>query len=316
MKRSTLALVGTTLLAAGLCLILYQIRWLLLLLVDNGRADWIENSDISYYRNDTLYNYTIPAIIHQTWKDQHIPKRWSAAHNSCLARHPEYEHILWTDASSRLLIKERYPWFLDVYDAYPYPIQRVDAIRYFILYQYGGIYIDLDEGCQRTLNPLRNFPAFMRKTNPTGISNDVMGARPGHPFFRHIIQDLRSASRNWYMPYLTVMATTGPLFISIEWVRYMRMRPLEVDRIRVMLIDESKYRGDAFFYEYDGSSWHGSDVQAVMWFVNHRVFLLFCFAIILSALWFVHSARVRSLRGRKSRYGVLKTFESSANRDD
>jgi mannosyltransferase OCH1-like enzyme len=37
-----------------------------------------------------------------------------------------------------------YPWFLDTYDGYPYPVQRTDAIRYFLIRHFGGVYIDLD----------------------------------------------------------------------------------------------------------------------------------------------------------------------------
>lgn len=34
------------------------------------------------------------------------------------------------------------------YDGYRYPVQRVDAVRYFIMLHYGGIYMDLDNvGC-------------------------------------------------------------------------------------------------------------------------------------------------------------------------
>lgn len=39
----------------------------------------------------------------------------------------------------------RYPWFLDTFDGYPFPIQRADAIRYFVLAHYGGVYLDLDD---------------------------------------------------------------------------------------------------------------------------------------------------------------------------
>ena len=39
----------------------------------------------------------------------------------------------------------RYPWFLEDWDQYEFPIQRADAIRYFVLSHYGGIYIDLDD---------------------------------------------------------------------------------------------------------------------------------------------------------------------------
>lgn len=40
--------------------------------------------------------------------------------------------------------QKHYPWFLPTYVAYPYSIQRVDVLRYFLLHHYGGIYIDLD----------------------------------------------------------------------------------------------------------------------------------------------------------------------------
>lgn len=54
---------------------------------------------------------------------------------------------LWTNEKARNFIAKEYDWFLETYDNYPYPIMRADAIRYFILNHYGGIYIDLDDVC-------------------------------------------------------------------------------------------------------------------------------------------------------------------------
>ncbi len=54
---------------------------------------------------------------------------------------------LWTDEQSRNFIAAEYPWFLETFDGYKYPIQRADSIRYFVLAHYGGIYIDLDDEC-------------------------------------------------------------------------------------------------------------------------------------------------------------------------
>jgi hypothetical protein len=34
---------------------------------------------------------------------------------------------------------------LETFDGYRYPIQRADAIRYFVLAYYGGTYLDLDD---------------------------------------------------------------------------------------------------------------------------------------------------------------------------
>ena len=88
----------------------------------------------------------IPKIIHQTWKNETIPDKWKTYHQSWKTHFPtlEYKHILWTDKDNREFIKENYNWFLETFDNYPKNIQRADAIRYFILYHYGGIYADLD----------------------------------------------------------------------------------------------------------------------------------------------------------------------------
>lgn len=88
-------------------------------------------------------------------------------------------------------LQEHYPWFLPTYLAYPYSIQRVDVLRYFILHKMGGIYIDLDMGCLKPLDFMRqaNFTAPM--TNPLGISNDVMAAAPGSAYLEHATRRLQ-----------------------------------------------------------------------------------------------------------------------------
>ena len=65
---------------------------------------------------------------------------------------------LWTDVKSRELIATEYPWFLNTFDNYSQPIQRADAIRYFVLAHYGGIYIDLDD--------VGSFPPWDLPQNP------------------------------------------------------------------------------------------------------------------------------------------------------
>lgn len=54
---------------------------------------------------------------------------------------------LWTNEMSRDFIAAEYPWFLETFDGYQFPIQRADSIRYFVLAHYGGTYIDLDDVC-------------------------------------------------------------------------------------------------------------------------------------------------------------------------
>lgn len=93
----------------------------------------------------------IPRIIHQifhNWtdpNDESLPADWSAGRQSCIDLHPGWEHRLWTAHSSRQFLEREFPWFLETYDNYRLPIQRIDALRYFLLRFYGGIYLDLDK---------------------------------------------------------------------------------------------------------------------------------------------------------------------------
>ena len=74
-------------------------------------------------------NHLIPAIIHQTWKDDNIPLEWQGAQQACKDLHPTWEYRLWTDNSSHALIADKYPHLLDTYERYPYNIERADVIR-------------------------------------------------------------------------------------------------------------------------------------------------------------------------------------------
>ena len=103
-----------------------------------------------------------------------------------------------------------------------------------------------------------------------------MGAARGHPFFAYVIEQLQPMSRNWVLPYVTVMASTGPLFLSIVWEKWIRMnggRGADWEgRVRVLAKDEYARMPWAFFERYQGSSWHGADARFFGWVGRHWVF--------------------------------------------
>ena len=53
----------------------------------------------------------------------------------------------------RAFLKQHYPWFLPTYDGYTQEMMRIDAIRYFLMFHYGGIYLDIDMSCKVSPNP-------------------------------------------------------------------------------------------------------------------------------------------------------------------
>jgi UDP:flavonoid glycosyltransferase YjiC (YdhE family) len=147
----------------------------------------------------------IPRILHQTWKNADLPADLAAWRESWLANHPGWEHRLWTDEDNRELIRRDYPWFLKAYDSYNEPIKRADAVRYFILHRFGGVYADLDMESLRPIGPLLEGKQVVFGLEPDEhlamhrspqrplnriVCNAFMASVPGHPFWEHLFREL------------------------------------------------------------------------------------------------------------------------------
>jgi mannosyltransferase OCH1-like enzyme len=144
-------------------------------------------------------DHKIPRIIHQTWKGEALPEDYARYRRTVHDHHPDWEHRLWTDADNRRLIAECYPWFLETYDGYKHTIERVDAVRYFILLHHGGVYIDLDMECLKPLDPLLeigglHFGLLASPTIQDTIIANALMAAPKGPVFRLFDQTV-AASR-------------------------------------------------------------------------------------------------------------------------
>ncbi|KAH7887647.1 glycosyltransferase family 32 protein [Phlebopus sp. FC_14] len=247
-------------------------------------AAYLSDLEVPVLDNTTRWNATqhgkierIPRMLHQTWKSETLPPEWRNVSRGCRDMMADYEYMLWTDASSREFIAQNYPWFLDTFDNYEYPIQRADVIRYFVLHYYGGIYLDLDIGCLRPLDPLLIYPVILPKTIPVGVSNDLMFAEKGHQFLAQTIHNLVTFDHSWVLNYPTVMFSTGPMFLSAQYSLYTSSHPITPDEpgdVRILpksLYGKNAKEGEAphsFFSHFYGSSWHADDA-AFIGFLGH-----------------------------------------------
>ncbi len=164
---------------------------------------------------------SIPKIIHQTWRTVNVPAQWTPLVASWQRQHPDWAYRLWTDADNRDFIASRFPDFLPIYDAYPFNILRADAIRYFLLYEFGGLYVDMDFECLRPLDELLPADSFVAAWEPEEhagdgsprLSNALMAATPGHPFLAAVIARLKEF-RPRTMYYGDVLVETGPIMLA------------------------------------------------------------------------------------------------------
>ena len=178
---------------------------------------------------------TIPPIIHFIWfndlyttDNNPIPHHGSHAPARCRLFNPSYTIHIWNSSAARSFLQTHYPAILPVYNAYPYPIQRVDLLKYFLLRHYGGVYMDLDVACRRPLDPLLQFSAWWPKARPLGVNNDLMAARRGHPVVEYATGRLGERAGWWWgSDWVTVFWSTGPRFMSDVLKEWYHMFPEE-----------------------------------------------------------------------------------------
>lgn len=110
------------------------------------------------------------------------------------------------------------------------------------------------------------------------------------------------------MPYITVMYSTGPLFLSVVWTEYMRETREADGHVRILMPPEYKGNSWSFFNISKGSSWHGKDAQTIFWMGKHWLLLTvtgFAIAgVVGAALWYLWNmwiVRSRSSGGRSGR---------------
>lgn len=178
--------------------------------------------NFSYLTEGVTYTTNnIPKIIHQTWKNDRIPDNWKISNEKWREFHPDWKYMLWTDDLITEYMHEKHPEFLSIYKKYPYNIQRADAMRYFILYDYGGVYSDLDmyplENIEKYIEDVRASSFFIFSANSACFTNSFMISQKGAPIWLEVQKKLREKVP-WYAfgKHLHVMLSTGPLML--DWV--------------------------------------------------------------------------------------------------
>ena len=165
----------------------------------------------------------IPRIIHQTWKTHNIPDEWTECVLSWKRFHPDWEYLLWTDQGGREFVAGHYPHFLRTYDDFSYNIQRADALRYLILYTFGGVYVDLDIECFRPLHGLMAGKRIGLSREPQKharwlghkwlLSNAFLASEPNHSLLAAVISAMKAVNPK-IVQHHEVLTTTGPVMLT------------------------------------------------------------------------------------------------------
>lgn len=139
----------------------------------------------------------IPKIIHQTAPSDESKWKpiWKRCQQSWKDLHPDFEYRFWSDEDIDTYMKDNYPVFYEnVFTKYDQQIKRADAIRYFVLKDFGGIYADMDYFCQkRFFEDISKDKVSIAESPWTkgDHQNALMISPKDHKFWDYVIEELK-----------------------------------------------------------------------------------------------------------------------------
>ena len=139
----------------------------------------------------------------------------------------------------------------------------------------------MDIGCRLPFDPLMTSPysSIFPLTRPMGVSNDLFFSIPQSPFLSQLIHALPSFAHGYGTKYPTVMLSTGPFFVDIQYAFFTE------NQDTIGLLHDELYGGPkGFVYHVHGSSWHEEDALFILWLGRHFDLILFSIWIVILVL--------------------------------
>jgi inositol phosphorylceramide mannosyltransferase catalytic subunit len=166
-------------------------------------------------------DYSIPPIIHFIWLGSPVTHEVQVAIESWKKHHSGWEIKVWTDE-----VVEKFLWTEDrlriAFEEADTWAEKADILRLDILYQFGGIYSDVDVLCLNSFHDLivqdvTFFSSF--ELNFTSrhygeafyVGTAIMGASKGSPLMKYCLDHCKTYREN---PTAGILKRTGPGLVS------------------------------------------------------------------------------------------------------
>ncbi|CAF2538183.1 unnamed protein product [Rotaria sp. Silwood2] len=256
----------------------------------------VYETDVLRYTNATLGRRRIPRLIHQTYRTHDVPSIWNATVQSVIEKNlGEFKYRRWSHAEMDAFVKEHEPKFYwKTYITYPYDMQRIDSFRYVLMFYLGGIYVDMDNGCNRpfrdlvvtleSLDPNATYLAAFPQRESFGVESDFLISSAGHPLYRQLISRLHLFNHYYIFQFWTMLLSAGPIYVSIQERLF-----TSSEQAVVRLLDFSVFR-PMFIRKENGFTWIGRDAHflfyisaksgIILWYCKIFIIIIVLFTLI------------------------------------
>lgn len=178
----------------------------------------------------------IPKKIHQIWFQgcERIPSRYKKSTEILMRNHPDWKYRCWSDREIKEECRKYSERCYSKYISFRYLHQKVDFGRYVILFNHGGVYVDID--CY-SLKPLDNLlkvnKSLIVSYNPLNaienaistksftfkiLNNGTILSSKHNRIMKDVIESIINSKgcTNSENKFDCIQRTTGPVFFTKE----------------------------------------------------------------------------------------------------
>jgi len=185
----------------------------------------------------------IPKIIWQTYELPYneLPQYIKDCTDSYKINNPDWEYrYMNAKERSEFILKVYGKEWHDIYINFPHNIMRADLWKYLVVYQYGGLYTDIDSICKLPLNNLINNNYDMIvffEDDLSYFSQGTFAAKSKNKIMKSVLNSIKNISKNpnYEEPHY-VHKIIGPAM----WTRGI-MKELKINKSSNIFTDYKEY---------------------------------------------------------------------------
>lgn len=188
----------------------------------------------------------IPKKIYRSWYTQNFHKKINKQMHKMLEINKDYEQIIYTDEQVKDFVNSNFSGEISKsFNKLNIMTAKVDFWRYLILYQNGGIYLDIDSNINYKISSFLNEDddaLITAETNPGLFVQWALFFNKKHPILENLIEQVtENISKNKYPN--DIVNTTGPgaFTKSLNFIHKKNFK-FELDWSKVSNTYDKKYR--------------------------------------------------------------------------
>jgi len=158
----------------------------------------------------------IPKILHFVWIGPEMPDIYQRSLDRWKELHPDYEIMFWDGIPKQMAGDLK-----TLIHTLPFYCQKSDIIRYWAIYNYGGMYFDLDEYPYRSVDELRKYKAFTAVQYNRLVACACLGSEKHSEQYKMVMDTVRRRAKRG----LKRRCDYGPSMLSTRHIREVFRKP-------------------------------------------------------------------------------------------